>query len=104
MVLRNLDWQSEAACRDNPQGEWFPEGRVDDGRTTYVPPAVRRAIAICNTCPVQVACREYALAADEKVGVWGGLLSVERRKERRRRGDAERRSRQAQARSVQSLQ
>jgi WhiB family redox-sensing transcriptional regulator len=85
MVLRNMDWYEGAACRGDSEGDWFPEGRVDDGRTTYVPAAVRRAITVCRLCPVVDACREYALEANEKVGVWGGMLSHERRSLRRQR-------------------
>jgi WhiB family redox-sensing transcriptional regulator len=38
-----------------------------------------RAKAICRGCPVLVRCREYALAAQEPYGVWGGLGEQERR-------------------------
>ena len=31
------------------------------------------------TCPVQVPCREHAMATGETFGVWGGLGEAERR-------------------------
>ena len=37
------------------------------------------AKAICAKCPVINQCREYALAAHEPYGVWGGLTQEERR-------------------------
>lgn len=32
----------------------------------------RRAIAICNWCPVQQECRDFAVATGQTSGVWGG--------------------------------
>lgn len=37
-------------------------------------PAAMTAMAICDRCPVKQPCLEYALAAGEKDGIWGGLL------------------------------
>jgi WhiB family transcriptional regulator, redox-sensing transcriptional regulator len=37
------------------------------------------AKAICARCPVIVACRDYAMRANEAFGVWGGLGEAERR-------------------------
>jgi WhiB family redox-sensing transcriptional regulator len=34
---------------------------------------------MCRGCPVLIRCREYALAAQEPYGVWGGLGEQERR-------------------------
>lgn len=78
MTLRNLDWYDNAACRDNPNGNWFPDEAVDTGRSQNVPPAVREAIRICGTCPALEPCRTHALTAREKIGVWGGLLAADR--------------------------
>lgn len=36
--------------------------------------------AICATCPVLTACREWAIARRERHGTWGGLSERERRK------------------------
>lgn len=40
------------------------------------------AKAICSHCPVQIACREWALA-NEQFGVWGGTTARERVRLRR---------------------
>lgn len=42
-------------------------------------PRVAEAVEACRWCPVLEACRSYALEADERHGVWGGLTEVERR-------------------------
>ncbi len=38
-----------------------------------------RAKAVCQVCPVQGECREYALSIKEPYGIWGGLTETERR-------------------------
>lgn len=65
-------WMDHAACIG--RGDLF----FDDLSKTKV----RSARKICATCPVLVACREYAIPRDE-VGVWGGLTANQRRKIRR---------------------
>jgi len=42
--------------------------------------SVREAKAVCTGCPVRVQCLEYALAHDERFGVWGGTSERERRR------------------------
>lgn len=39
---------------------------------------------MCATCEVREECLEYALANDERFGIWGGLSERERRKLKRR--------------------
>lgn len=40
---------------------------------------VPAAKAMCAACPVRVACLEYAMANDERFGVWGGTSERQRR-------------------------
>ncbi len=42
------------------------------------------AVAGCRICPARDACLAYAVAANERAGVWGGLLPGERRQLARR--------------------
>lgn len=38
-----------------------------------------RAKAVCQVCPVQRQCRDYAITINEPYGIWGGLTESERR-------------------------
>jgi Transcription factor WhiB len=40
------------------------------------------ASSVCRSCPVAAECLAYALAADERFGVWGGMTPEERRPRR----------------------
>ena len=42
-------------------------------------PRLAEAVADCQQCPVLHLCAAYAVAADEREGVWGGLTAAERR-------------------------
>jgi WhiB family redox-sensing transcriptional regulator len=37
------------------------------------------AVAACEACPARRACLDYAVAADERAGVWDGLTASARR-------------------------
>ena len=66
----NLSWRNRAACRGVDPDVFYPVSEED---------AVQ-AKAICAQCPVREACLEYALAARERDGVWGGATERERRR------------------------
>lgn len=69
------DWQTRAACRGIDTSMFFhPENERGPSRVRRE----MRAKAVCAACPVIDNCREWALAAREPYGVWGGL-SVEER-------------------------
>ena len=46
---------------------------------------MREAKLICEACDMRAACLSYALAHDERFGVWGGLSEKERERMRRDR-------------------
>ena len=69
-----LEWQAKALCSQTDPEAFFPE----KGGST------RDAKKVCHECEVKVECLEYALANDERFGIWGGLSERERRKLRRR--------------------
>ncbi|WP_336873902.1 WhiB family transcriptional regulator [Rhodococcus qingshengii] len=50
------------------------------GRTSWPLTAVRPAKRVCAGCEVRVDCLAFALANDERFGVWGGLTASERRR------------------------
>jgi WhiB family redox-sensing transcriptional regulator len=66
-------WQEKALCAQTDPEAFFPE----KGGST------REAKRICLGCEVKDACLEYALAHDERFGIWGGLSERERRRLKR---------------------
>ena len=62
-------------CADRPEA-FFPE----KGGST------REAKKICTGCEVRSECLSYALAHDERFGIWGGLSERERRRLKRAAG------------------
>jgi WhiB family redox-sensing transcriptional regulator len=41
-------------------------------------PRVAAAKVVCSGCPVRQECLDYAVAAGERAGVWGGCTTAER--------------------------
>ncbi|MGW0823415.1 WhiB family transcriptional regulator [Streptomyces sp. NPDC002845] len=68
-----IDWQGQALCAQTGADFFFPEPGS----------SVREAKRICGMCEMRSACLEYALANDERFGVWGGLSEKERLRLRR---------------------
>ncbi len=66
-------WQERALCAQTDPEAFFPE----KGGST------REAKRICLGCDVKGECLEYALAKDERFGIWGGLSERERRRLKR---------------------
>ena len=73
-----LAWQQHALCAQTDPEAFFPE----KGGST------REAKAVCQACQVREECLEYALANDERFGIWGGMSERERRRLRRMAGSA----------------
>lgn len=67
------EWQERALCAQTDPEAFFPE----KGGST------REAKRICLGCEVRAECLDYALAHDERFGIWGGLSERERRRLRR---------------------
>jgi WhiB family redox-sensing transcriptional regulator len=70
---QELEWQERALCAQTDPEAFFPE----KGGST------REAKKICGGCEVRAECLEYALAHDERFGIWGGMSERERRRLRR---------------------
>ena len=64
------DWALDALCAQTDPDLFFPEKGGE----------IRKAKRVCNACPVTAECLAYALANDERYGVWGGTGAVERRR------------------------
>jgi WhiB family transcriptional regulator, redox-sensing transcriptional regulator len=69
-----LSWQERALCAQTDPEAFFPE----KGGST------REAKRVCLECEVRDECLSYALAHDERFGIWGGLSERERRRLKRR--------------------
>ncbi len=67
------EWQERALCAQTDPEAFFPE----KGGST------REAKKICTGCEVRSECLSYALANDERFGIWGGLSERERRRLKR---------------------
>lgn len=65
-------WRLDALCAETDPEAFFPE----KGGST------REAKRVCVGCDVRTECLEYALANDERFGIWGGLSERERRRVR----------------------
>lgn len=70
-------WQAQAACAGEVAPMFYPPMRTERKVARLAREA--KAKAICATCMVRQPCLEYALANNERYGVWGGLTDVERR-------------------------
>ncbi len=68
-------WRMDALCAETDPEAFFPE----KGGST------RDAKRVCGGCPVRAECLEFALANDERFGIWGGLSERERRRVRQQR-------------------
>jgi WhiB family redox-sensing transcriptional regulator len=64
------EWTERALCAETDPEAFFPE----KGGST------REAKKVCLSCDVRDECLDYALAHDERFGIWGGLSERERRR------------------------
>ena len=77
-TAENARWMDLALCREVDPDLFFPEQNDGGDRST---PAKR----ICMGCDVKAQCLEYALANDERFGIFGGLSERQRREIKRKR-------------------
>jgi hypothetical protein len=64
-VMENDErWHLAAACHGMDSEPWFSGN----------PTKTRRAVAICDRCPVKVICGREADERGEVFGVWGGVV------------------------------
>lgn len=73
-------WMRFAACRGMDTEEFYPPrgGNLAGPR------------AVCGECPVREECRDYAIANNDHLGIWGGLSGKQRRAVRRQQLQEER--------------
>jgi len=76
LLMQAKDEVGETGCESYPEA-FFPEDsedRVDEFWKR------KEAKKLCEACPMKMQCLEYALEADERYGIWGGLTYLQRRK------------------------
>ena len=67
-------------CMTTDPELFFPEV----GQNYHSSRELRWALDMCKICPVRQECGEYAIAAYETHGIWGGLTPKERQQIRNR--------------------
>lgn len=69
---------------DVPRSSWVERSACASESAEFLSPKpdAAKCKAICATCPVQALCLAYAIANDEKDGVWGGMTRAERLKKK----------------------
>lgn len=72
-LARALDAAGTVPCRTGDAAAWWP-----DARHVHSRPA-RAALEGCRRCPAAGPCLDYAMAADERYGIWGGTTPDDRR-------------------------
>lgn len=63
-----VDWKN-ARCEGEDREMFYSDDKIDQ----------EKAKAICHLCPIEVDCRQWALAVKEEFGVWGGMSAKERK-------------------------
>ncbi|MGI8794119.1 MAG: WhiB family transcriptional regulator [Acidimicrobiales bacterium] len=74
-----LDWRNDSACAHVDTDLFFPVGV-----TGPAVPQIAAAKAVCDGCPVQAACLDFAITTNQEYGIWGGTSEEERRVLRRK--------------------
>lgn len=73
--LKKLHRQTPPPCKNESEEMFFPKRGA----------SIKEPKALCRICETQADCLEFALANDEKFGIWGGTSGRERRKLRKQR-------------------
>ncbi|MFJ4654218.1 WhiB family transcriptional regulator [Nocardia sp. NPDC088792] len=68
--MRSELWHQYAVCAQTDPESFFP------GKGS----SPRAAKRMCLSCNVRDECLQYALANDQRFGVWGGMTARERRR------------------------
>jgi WhiB family redox-sensing transcriptional regulator len=71
-------WRDDALCRETDPEAFYP----DRGESA------QEALSVCRRCPVTAECLAFALAHDERFGVWGGTTEADRQRLRRLQQEA----------------
>lgn len=73
-------WRADGLCSETDPEIFFPTQNTS---------TIKLAKRVCDLCPVQNECLEYALKHNIHCGIWGGLTENERRKIKRNRNQGD---------------
>jgi WhiB family redox-sensing transcriptional regulator len=76
IVRGSLAWQELGRCRDLDSDLFSPPLEHESPSQRHVRETAAKAV--CGGCPVRAECLAWALASDERLGVWGGKSERER--------------------------
>lgn len=71
--VAGVAWMAQAACRTVDPDLFFPEDDATDFQ-------VQEAKRVCSGCPVRQECLNRGLAAEDQVGICGGMTAEERQR------------------------
>ncbi|MCW2528796.1 MAG: transcription factor WhiB [Pseudonocardiales bacterium] len=69
-------WRERSACRDMNNDAFYV---AEHERGSSKQMRITAAKSVCETCPVQRPCLQWALDVAENHGVWGGMTPEERK-------------------------
>lgn len=69
------EWDGHLPCQSSPE-HFFPTSENGSSASYF---DIGMAKEACQTCPIVADCLEYAIAAREDYGIWGGTTPVERK-------------------------
>jgi WhiB family redox-sensing transcriptional regulator len=72
--IMTATWRDAAACLRTDPDLFFPISTTGHARDQ-----IAEAKRICQACPVRSRCLDWALAAGNVSGIWGGFTDDERR-------------------------
>jgi WhiB family redox-sensing transcriptional regulator len=75
-VRGTVAWQERGRCRDLDSDLFYPPLEHETPRQRHARETAAKAV--CRGCPVRGECLAWALASDERLGVWGGKSERER--------------------------
>ena len=69
--FNDAKWMDEALCAQTNPESFYPERGGPN----------REAKKVCDMCPVQTDCLNWAIEHNESEGIWGGMSAKERARE-----------------------
>lgn len=81
--LKEGAWRKDAECLNLDPDIFYPHFKQYDHVHNAI--VAQPALEICKNCRVREDCLEFALAIQEKQGIWGGMTPAQRQRARRQR-------------------